>query len=126
MHKVLANGFLAIGIPKHDVGVEAHADRPLLRVHPVHLRVVGRGQRDEFVGRDAAFGNALTPEDLQTRLHARNAIRHPAKRGARLRILLAVRALVIERAMIGRESREYALLDSFPDGSPAGVVARRR
>src|SRR5262249_61713158 len=54
------------------------------------------------------------------------AVRHPAERGARLRVLLAHWAFEIERAVVGRERLEHALGQAFPDRVPARAVARRR
>ena len=42
------DGLAAVRVPQRDVGVETDPDRALLRVEPIHLGVVGRGQLHEL------------------------------------------------------------------------------
>ena len=81
-----------VRIPQGDVGVEADADRALLRVEAVELGVVGRCQLDEVLQRDAPLRDAFREQDRQPRLDARDAVRHPAERGAPFGRQLALRA----------------------------------
>src|SRR5260370_17889 len=82
MHELLADDLLAVRVPQHEVGVEPDRDRALVRIEPVHLGVVGRSERDELVGGDAALDHALAPENRQPRLPPGNPVRHPAEQGA--------------------------------------------
>ena len=118
VHDRLADRLASVRVPQHDVGVEADADRALLRIEAIHLGVVGRSQRDEFVDRDAALDDALRIEDRQPRFDAGNAVWHPFERGSRLRVQLAFAALVEKRAVVGRERLEHAGADALPDRVP--------
>src|SRR5262249_32063582 len=75
---------------------------------------------------DASLLDPFGEQDRQPRLDAGNAVWHPAEAGAALRIELALRVVIAERAMVGGEQRENVALQSGPAGLLARFVARRR
>jgi len=75
MEDILPDDFLPVGVPQYDVGIESDRDRALPRIKAVHFGMVGRGQRHELVGRNAARDDALAPQNRKARLDAGDAVR---------------------------------------------------
>src|SRR6516225_169669 len=126
MHNFLADDFLAIGVPKHDVSIETNGDRSLLRIEAIHLGVIGRGQGHKLICGDSSLHHTFAPQYWQPRFDAWDAIRNPPERSARFRTLFTLRAFEIERAMIRRKRLKNPLFNTLPDRAPACTIARRR
>jgi hypothetical protein len=116
---------LARGIPDGDVGVAADRDRALLRVEAVELRVVGRGQCDEFVEAEPALLHAFGEEEGKAQFEAGDAVGDLVEPG-----LLALRQFAAPVEAVGRvvggEHLEGAVPEPGPHRLLRGVVARRR
>src|ERR1043166_5223938 len=104
----LPDRFLQLGIPQHDVGVEAHTDRTLARIKTINSRVISGSQLDEFLETDPSLRHALREEDRQARFYPRDSVWYPAKRCTRIRRQFALRIVVAKRAMIGRKGLKDA------------------
>src|ERR1700758_1777667 len=90
VHNFLADDFLAIGVPEHDVSIETNGDRSLPRIEAVHLGVIGRGQRHKLICGDSSLHHAFAPQYWQARFDARDSIWNPPERSARFRTLLTL------------------------------------
>ena len=66
----------------------------------IHFGVIGRGDGDEVVEGDSPFRDTLRKQDGQTRLAARDAVRHSAETRAALRHKLAGEIIIPKRAMV--------------------------
>src|SRR6202040_2100418 len=60
---------LALGVPDRDIGVAADRDGALLRIEPVELCVVGRGERDKGVEIEAPLPNPLGKQQWQPQFY---------------------------------------------------------
>ena len=126
MQQVLRDGHGAVGVPQYQIGIGTHGNRAFLRIEAVNLGVVGRGQRDELLQRDAAFRHAFREQDRQPCFDTGNPVGHIAEGLLALGVQLALGAVIDKGAVIGREGLEHAGAQSFPDGFPAVAVARGR
>src|SRR6266849_4063464 len=88
--------------------------------------MIGSGQRDKLVERDATLANSFGKQNWKTCLDSRNAIRNPAKAGSRIWRELSRFVVVAKRTMIRRKQRENALLQPFPARLLARMVSRWR
>ena len=104
-------------IPDRDVGVGADRDRALARVQAVHARVVGRGERDELVERQAPLHHAFGEQERQAHLEPGHAVRHLLEGG-----LLAASASCRSRrtgTARGRRSSTW----NVPSASPSQIAS---
>ena len=100
MHNFLADDFLAIGVPKHDVSIETNGDRSLLRIEAIHLGMISRGQGHKLICGDSSLHHTFAPQYWQPRFDSWDSIWDPSERSARFRTLFTLRPFKIERAMI--------------------------
>ena len=103
------DGAAGLGIPHHDVGVGADADRALARVDVEDLRGVGRGDPHELVGRQPAGSHAIVPEDRHAIFHAAGAVGDLGEVGAAHRLLRRAKA-----AVVGCRGLQIARLQAAP------------
>src|SRR5262245_60984303 len=73
------NDRLSLRIPDRNIRVGPDRDRTFARMQTIQLGVIGRGDGDEVVEGDSPFRDTLRKQDGQTRLAARDAVRHPAE-----------------------------------------------
>src|SRR6202165_4234903 len=105
---------LLLGIPKHDVGIRAGHQTAFVRMQPVDLGRIGRGQRDELLERDPPAAYALAEKQHQPRLDARQAGRHVMEMGCRSRCPLARRAVETIGTVIGGDEMKGAVAEAVP------------
>src|ERR1043165_4233952 len=121
VQRVLAENLLALRIPHDDVGVSANTDRALLAVHAEDLRRRRRRDLDEAIHRDLALRDAF-PEQMQTRLDARHAVRD-------LREVVSAQLLLVfhaEGAVVCRDDREVVVAQAAPEVILVVLEAERR
>ena len=116
---------LALGVPDRDIGVAADRDGALLRVEPVELRVVGRGERDKGVEIEAPLPHAFGKQQWQPQFYPGYAIGDFLEGGLVALGELARRIEAVGR-VIGRKHLEGAVAQAGPHRLLRRVVARRR
>ena len=125
MQHPVGNGGLPLGVPDRDIGVAADCDGALLRIEPVELCVVGRGERDKGVEIEAPLSDPLGKQQWQPQFDAGYAIGYFLEGGL---VALGKLARSIEPVgrVIGRKHLEGAVAQTGPHRLLRRAVARRR